>query len=518
MKKGIVSAGHEETARAAAIILEEGGNAFDAALGAMLAACMAEPVLASLGGGGFLLARPADASPVLYDFFVQTPGSKLSKDETDFSPIVADFGSAQQEFHIGLGAMASPGMVRGLFGVHADFGSMPMARIIEPACELASKGVRLNRQQAYILNVVEKIFSSNARCLAAYRSKYKSDSLMREGEVFKSSDFSDTLDALAREGEDLFYRGEIAARIDRDCRQGGGHLRRRDLEGYALARRTPLKVPFGARQLLGNPPPSSGGILIAFALGLLENAGLEDCKFGSIRHLETIANVMDLTNEARVASRLHDRFEHDPNESLLGTEFLDTYKKRVSGHPAAHRGTTHINIADVQGNAVSLSISNGEGAAYIIPETGIMMNNMLGEEDVVPTGFHNWPLDTRMSSMMAPSILLDADGALTVMGSGGSNRIRTAILQVLLNLTVFSLPLEQAVTCPRAHLEGGVLSLEPGYPDKTVAALGERYPDHKVWSDLNMFFGGVHTIRYDPTGRTSDVIGDPRRGGASLVV
>ena len=147
MKKGVVSAGHEETARAAAIILEEGGNAFDAVLGAMCAACVAEPVLASLGGGGFLLARPGDASkqPVLYDFFVQTPGTKVSEAESDFYPIIADFGTAQQEFHIGLGAMATPGMVRGLFGVQTDLCSMPMARIVEPARKLA-RVVELTRQ------------------------------------------------------------------------------------------------------------------------------------------------------------------------------------------------------------------------------------------------------------------------------------------------------------------------------------------------------------------------------------
>mgnify|MGYP002629467844 CR=1 FL=1 len=518
MKKGIISAGHEETAKAAAIILEEGGNAFDAALGAMLAACVAEPVLASLGGGGFLLARPAETDPQLYDFFVQTPGAKLPRDDTDFYPIIADFGTAQQEFHIGLGAMACPGMVRGLFGVHADLGTMPLARIAEPARKLAKDGLRINRQQAYILSVVEKIFSSNANCLAAYGSTIKPSSVLREGENFTNTDFSDFLDALTREGEDLFYRGEIAARIDQDCRTGGGHLRRQDLEDYAMVRRAPLQVALGDRLLLSNPPPSCGGILIAFALSALEDAALETCEFGSKGHLEILAKVMDLTNEARVAARLHERGDHDPRESLLDPKLLDIYKKRIAGHAAAHRGTTHINVADSKGNAASLSVSNGEGTAYIVPGTGIMINNMLGEEDVVPTGFHNWPPDTRMSSMMAPSALVDPDGAVTVMGSGGSNRIRTAILQVLLNLTSFAMPLERAVSSPRIHQEGGVLSLEPGFREESVAALCDLYPDHKMWSDRNMFFGGVHTVRYDPKGRTSDAAGDPRRGGVSIVL
>ena len=520
MKKGIISAGHEETAKAAAIILEEGGNAFDAVLGAVYAACVAEPVLASLGGGGFLLARPGEPStrPVLYDFFVQTPGDKLPAKESDFFPIMADFGTAQQEFHIGLGAMACPGMVRGLFGVHSDLCSMPMARIVEPARKLARDGHNFNRHQAYILSVVEKIFSSNETCLAAYGSPTRTGDLLAEGDVFVSPDFSDVLDALAREGEDLFYRGEIAARIDQDCRHGGGHLRRRDLENYQLERRTPLQASLGGKRLLTNPPPSSGGLLIAFALALLEDTRLPVSEFGGVDHLATLAGAMELTNEARLAARLHEKGEHDPWESLLEAGFLDQYKKRIAGYPSAHRGTTHINVVDAAGNAASLSVSNGEGAAYIVPGTGIMINNMLGEEDVVPTGFHDWPIDMRMSSMMAPTALLEEDGGITVMGSGGSNRIRTAILQVLLNLAVFSMSLEQAVASPRIHFEGGLLSLEPGFHDETVSTLVDEYPDHKIWSDRNMFFGGVHTIRSHARNSQSEAAGDQRRGGVSLVV
>ena len=135
--KGAIAAGHPETARAAAAILAEGGNAFDAVLAGLCAACVAEPVLISLGGGGFLLARRAGGEAVLYDFFAQTPKVRRAEAEVDFFPIVADFGTAQQEFHIGMGSIAVPGTVKGLFRVHRDLGSMPMARIVEPAAALA---------------------------------------------------------------------------------------------------------------------------------------------------------------------------------------------------------------------------------------------------------------------------------------------------------------------------------------------------------------------------------------------
>ncbi len=514
MKKGIVSAGHEETAGAAAIILQEGGNAFDAALGALLAACVTEPVLSSLGGGGFMLALPTASRPVLYDFFVHTPGRKLAREDTDFFPIMADFGATQQQFHIGLGAIACPGVVRGMFAIQSDLGTLPMARIIEPACKLAISGTIINHQQAYILSVVEHIFKSSAESHALYGSARHSGHLLGEGEIFTNREFADVLDALAREGEDLFYRGEIAARIDQDCAEGGGHLRRRDLETYSLSRRSPLQMTYGDQQLLSNPPPSCGGLLIAFALQLLEGTNLPARDFGSKEHLQIVAQAMDMTDQARLASGLNENTKTD----LLLPEFVQSYKKRLGGHPAAHRGTTHINVADVEGNVASLSISNGEGCAYLVPGTGIMLNNMLGEQDVVPTGFHNWPTHTRMSSMMAPSALCDPNGVVTAMGSGGSNRIRSAILQVLINLSAFSMPLQRAVDSPRLHLQGGVLNVEPGFAEGTVAALAKIYPDSKIWADRNMFFGGVHAVRYDPTGRTTDGAGDPRRGGVAIEV
>ncbi|MFQ6018029.1 MAG: gamma-glutamyltransferase, partial [Kiloniellaceae bacterium] len=135
--RGAIACGHPATAAAAEEILAEGGNAFDAALAALCAACVAEPVFCSLGGGGFLLARPAAGEAVLYDFFVQTPRRRGPAREVDFYPILADFGTATQEFHIGLGAIAIPGVIKGLFAVQKDLASLPIKRLVEPAVRVA---------------------------------------------------------------------------------------------------------------------------------------------------------------------------------------------------------------------------------------------------------------------------------------------------------------------------------------------------------------------------------------------
>lgn len=520
--KGIVAAGHPETSRAAAIILEEGGNAFDAVLAAIYAASVVEPVLCSLGGGGFLLARPGDKTasdgggPVLYDFFTQTPKQKASGEELDFFPIDADFGAVTQEFHIGMASMAAPGTVKGLFQVHRDLCTMPMSRIIEPALALARDGFTVNRLQAYLFQVVGPIYMSSPASREIFASGDNPEDLKAEGEIMTNPDFADTLDVLAREGEDLFYRGEIAASIAEDCRERGGLLSIADFEGYQAHKRQPLCVDYRGVRLFTNPPPSTGGILIAFALELLKDVDLKALGFGSADYVRRLAKVMELTNKARVDSGLHENAD-----SLLDPEFLATYRAEVLGQPEALRGTTHVSIIDSGGNAASLTISNGEGAGYIAPGTGIMLNNMLGEEDINPAGFHRWPVDTRMCSMMSPSLAADPGGNLIAFGSGGSNRIRTAILQVLINLLDFSMPAQDAVDAPRVHFENGLLNIEHGFDNGTIDQLVSEFAETKTWDERNLFFGGVHVARLDVSkggGAGFVGAGDPRRGGAVEIV
>jgi gamma-glutamyltranspeptidase/glutathione hydrolase len=506
--QGTIAAGHPATAQAAAIVLGEGGNAFDAALAAVLAAAVAEPVLTSLGGGGFLLARPADAPPRLFDFFVQTPRRRRPPEGCEFYPIVADFGPVTQEFHIGIGATATPGTVAGVFAVHRALGRMPLARIVEPALALARDGVRVNRLQAYIFSVVQAIYLSQDPSRALFGSRSTPDSLLTEGETFTLPDYADALDALVHEGEALFYRGAIAERILDLSAERGGHLGADDLAGYKVLMREPLAVDFAGARLFTNPPPSTGGILIGFALGLLRDADLGGMGFGSADYLATLARAMQLTNKARLDSG------QDADTALLDAGFVARYRAEVMGQPATARGTTHISVIDAAGNAAGVSLSNGEGCGHLIPGTGVMLNNVLGEEDLNPGGFHRWPTDRRMASMMAPTLVLWPDGGEAIMGSGGSNRIRTAILQVILDLLALEMDVKAAVEAPRIHHEGDLLNLEPGFPAAAIAALADAFPNCKQWHERNLFFGGVHCAAKRDGGFAG--AGDPRRGGVAL--
>lgn len=515
LTKGVVAAGHEETARAAELILKDGGNAFDAVVAAHLAACVVEPVLSSLGGGGFLLAHTSEGQSALYDFFVQTPLHKKESQETEFFPISADFGTVQQEFHIGRGSIATPGTVKGLFAVHNELCTMPMTCLAEPAIELASKGVSLNAFQAYIFDVIQAIYLFNADTRSIYGSVEGKDRLLRKGELLKQPELADCLGELAREGERFFYQGEIAHAVGRLCAEGGGHLGTEDFNSYQVVKRNPLSISYRQASLLTNPPPSSGGTLIAFALKLLEEISLANYSYGNADYLDLLTRVLGMTNKARVDTYL-DNSKHHPGDLLLNPEYLAGYLAEIRGRALCSRGTTHMSVMDKQGNIASLTTSNGEGCGLLVPGTGIMLNNMLGEEDLNPHGFHQWSSNQRMTSMMAPSVVFLPDGRRIALGSGGSNRLRTAILQVLLNLIYFGMTLEDAVSSPRIHFESDLLSIEGGFDQDVVKSLLPGYPKHKVWEKRNLFFGGVHSVSVGPDGFAG--IGDPRRGGVSIVV
>jgi gamma-glutamyltranspeptidase/glutathione hydrolase len=496
---GAIACGHPVTARAAEQILRDGGNAFDAIIAAQFAACVAEPVLTSLAGGGYLLAHPTASSPVVYDFFVQTP-KRQPTGAIDFHPIHADFGTVTQEFHVGLGAVATPGVVRGMFEIHRDLGSLTMQRLTAPAIDAARRGIHINALQGYIFDVVRPIYHVTEEAHAVYADT-------REGVLLRQVELADTLEVLASVGDRYFYEGELAEQIVELCRRGGGLLDADDLASYRVERRTPLALEYRNARVMTNPPPSSGGILMGFALELLKHKHPGNNDFGSAAHLAALIEVMALTNDARTDVLA---------QAGLDEELLETYRAKVEGRPRFTRGTTHISVVDAAGNLAAMTLSNGEGCGHLIPGTGVMLNNMLGEEDLNPTGFNNWPVNQRLTSMMAPTLIELGKTRRWALGSGGSNRIRTAILQVISNLMDFEADTTEAVTRPRTHFERDHLSLEGGFPHDSIASLGHSAAETSTWPGLNLFFGGVHVV--EQYGTTLSAVGDPRRGGVGVVV
>lgn len=493
--KGGAASGHPEVTAAACAILSAGGNAFDAAVAAGFAAAVAEPALTSLGGGGFLLARPAKGRAVLFDFFVDTPGRGLNSGELEphFLPVTVRFPGSEQLFNVGMGSVAVPGALRGYLHIQRRLGRLPLAEVLAPAVRLAREGVALNPKQAYFLELLTPIMTLTAPGRALFQPEGR---YLGEGDVSRNPELADFLDQLPRGGERDFYEGPLAERIARDMREGAGLLTAADLAAYRVIEREPLSVDYRGCRLLSNPPPSFGGSLIALSLKLLEAREVAELGFGSPAHLALLIAVMREVDRRRA-------------EGCLGPADLDPngWDQSLTRVRTASGGTTHVSVCDREGNAASMTTSNGEGSGCFASGTGVMLNNMMGEDDLHPDGFHASPPGMRVASMMAPSLLMTGDRVRLALGSGGSKRIRSAVLQVVSNVVDFGFDPRTAVEAPRLHWDGERAQVEPGFADGALTALEARWPLNR-WTVRDLYFGGVHAMTAH-----GDGAGDSRRGG-----
>jgi len=483
-EKGVVAAGHPLTAEAGAAVLRDGGNAVDAAVAAMATSFVSEPLLTGLGAGGHMLVAGAGGPPTVLDFFVQAPSAGGSGG-AELLPIDVSFGDAAQVFHVGPASCGVYGAPAGVCEAARRWGTFPLERLVEPAARLARDGVVINAGQAYVAEILVDLLSSTPECAALWVPEGR---VLREGDVLRNPELADALLLLAREGAEPFYRGEVAAAVSDWLQARGGALSREDLASYRAIEREPVRVSYRDREILTNPPPSAGGTLLAYALALLDREAPPPT-------LRGIVAAMAAAQSERTAAFLSGLQDEDFGERFLSDRL---------------GSTTHISVIDPAGMACSVTCTNGEGSGVVVPGTGLHLNNVMGEEDLNPLGFHRHPAGVRMPSMMAPTIGLRGGEVELVLGSAGSNRIRSALLQTIVAFVDHSLSAGDAVAAPRVHLEDGVLYVEPGID---LAGLDT---DARVvrFGALNLFFGGVQAaLRRD--GALSGA-GDPRRGGVAV--
>ena len=481
MPSGVVAAGHPLTAAAGADVLRAGGNAVDAALAAMLTSFVTEPLLTGLGAGGYMLVAAPGREPVLLDFFVAAPGHGADLDtRAELVPADVSFGDAVQVFHVGAASCGCYGTPAGICAAADRFGTIPLSDLAAPAIAHARAGVLINTQQAYLFEILQPIYDSHPESRELLMPEGR---VPRAGDVLKDPPLADSLVRLGAEGAAPFYTGDIGAAVSEHvCRQGGV-LTREDLAAYRAEPREPVRVSYRGREVLTNPPPSAGGALLGYALGLLDRDAPPPDALALVRAME----------------RAQDERTSEFLTGLSEPGFLERFMASRLG------STTHLCVLDGDGWACSVTCTNGEGSGIVVPGTGIHVNNMMGEQDLSPLGFFTHPPGRRLPSMMAPTVVLDADGAPELaLGSAGSNRIRSTLLQVIVNVLDRGMTAAQAVDAPRLHFEDGLVYAEPGVDvaelEHTVAWFRER----------NLFFGGCHVA--ERRGFTGG--GDPRRGGA----
>ena len=480
------ASGHQLTTQATHDVLRAGGSAVDACIAGALMACVVEPVLAAPMGGGFLMLAPLQGATRVLDGFVQTPRQRIP---SDIHSIQADFGDITQTFHIGPGTVATPGLIPMLFEAHARAGRMPFTDLAQPAVAMARTGHQVSAFQAEVARITAPILSHQD---ATQRRFGTAEQVMQTGDTLTTPALADVLEVLSIEGPRLFSEGEVAQAL---LSLDGIALSAEDLRRYAPKWREPLHVSRRKWQIALPPSPSIGGAQVALMLD-----AMPDQITPALLHL--IQNeLLDLRNGA-------DTLRFDP-------ELTAALRKTMLRHAERLRGTTHISATDQNGLGAALTLSNGTGAGVIVPGTGIMPNNMLGEEDLLPDGPGSWQTDERLASAMCPMSIRAPDGSVTMMGSGGSSRIRSALSQTALHL-IDGMSLEEAILAPRLHLDAlnGPVAAEPG-DERWLDALRKLPADLTLWPDRAMYFGGVHAVRRSPRGH-AEAVADPRRDGFAI--
>lgn len=474
--KAAVATGHYLTSQVAEEILAMDGNAVDAAIGAYAVACVAEPAMASMAAGGFAMIMMGN-QPECLDFFCQTPRRKIPNARMD--PIPVDFGTAQEQYYSGIGSVAVPGAVRGLFEMHSRFGRMPMKDILQPAVEWCKTGLELTPFQAFDLKLLHSVFTKEKRGEELFTIERR---IKRAGEHIALPNMSDFLDVLAKEGDVLFYEGEIAQQIQDISNILQGHISYQDMTQYKAIWRKPANVKFGSLEMYTPPAPSMGHALMKEYLNTTDSpsSGL-----GSLfQRGQAFRNL--LTDQAKLFA-------------AAGLPFTGQSK---------FSGTSHMNILDKNGGAVAMTFSIGEGSGIFLHGTDIHLNNMLGEPSLLPNGLDSWTPGTRLASMMTPTMAFVGSQLKYLLGSGGAERIASMLSQTIMYLN-HGLSLKEAVESPRTYLSDRFFEIEPGFHEVI------EQPNFRYWEKSSLYFGGVHGIE---VGEDVFAVGDQRREGHAKVL
>jgi gamma-glutamyltranspeptidase/glutathione hydrolase len=504
-----VAAPNDIAAQAGVGVALDGGNAVDAAVAAVVTTMVTEPGLVSLTAGGYVAVQPQQGDPVTVDGGVEMPGRGVPAE--GFGQAAWDIDTPYAggtRMTIGPGSVATPGALKALDAAWRAHGSLPWSRLLEPAVEAAAGFPHGSASYYYLSYVYEQVFG--------WQPETREALLGADGAVIPTGGrvviphLADTMTLLAEEGADALYRGDLARAVAAHVTGAGGVLTAADLAAYEAVVRPPLTVSTGGWRLATNPPPAVGGVAVAALLALLD--GLPSGDTWSDDELRLLARAQALV----FGAGLSEPPEAD-GRTALAHELLEKVR-RTDRLALTSPSTATVSVVDDRGGACAVTVSSGYGSGVTVPGTGLAMNNCLGEQELIRGGTHSLPPGTRLTSNMAPSVgRRSTDGAVLALGSPGSDRIPSALAQVLALFTA-GVDLHAAVAHPRLHVR--VRPQEPApvlldheedllVPDDTGFPT-RRMPAH------SMYFGGVGAALWDPAlGLVA--AGDPRRAGAVAV-
>jgi len=532
VRNGLVASQNFLASRVGLDVLADGGSAMDAAVATAFALAVTLPEAGNIGGGGFLLYRPAVGEPVLYDFRETAPAAAGP------TMFLRDGKYDRQLHHDSHVAVGVPGSVAGLHMAWREHGRLPWKRLLEPAVELAREGFVVTDGRARSLARVLPEMSAYPASLEQFSRDGRPYEI---GDLLRQDDLARTLERIARHGRDGFYRGRTADLIVKEMRRGGGLITKEDLAAYNPVRRAPLRGRYRGHDVLSAPPPSSGGTALLQMLNVLEGYDLRVAGYGSALGVHRVVESM------RRAFADRARYLGDPEANpsmpiprLISRDYAAALRLTIRDDRASRSSperftwphesdeTTHVSIIDRDRNAVSLTttIEAWYGSKIVVPGAGFLLNNEMGDfnagpgltddEGLIGTDPNLAAPGKRMLSSMTPTIVVKDGQPALVVGSPGGRTIINTVLLMILNVVDFEMSLRQAVDAPRFHhqwLPDRIVYERYGLSPDTRALLEARgHRLHEVES-----IGMVEAARYDAQAGVVEGASDHRRpDGAAL--
>ncbi len=495
-RQGVVVTASDIASDIGAAVLGRGGTAVDAAVATAFAMAVTYPTAGNIGGGGFMVVRLPDGSATAFDFRERAPGKSTPTMYLD-----AEGNINRRLTAAGYLAPGVPGTVRGLALAHSRFGKLPWRDVVMPAADLARNGFRVSASLASGLNrEVGGPMAPFPGSVAAYGKP--GGGQWADGDTLVLGDLAKTLTAIAMDGPDTFYTGWIADLIEKDMAANGGLITKADLAAYQAKERAVMRGTFLGYDIISMPPPSSGGTALIEMLNMLEALGIQRLERLSAEavHLTTEARRRAFLDRARflgdpdfvevpvarLTSKSHAREHIASIDRTKASSSAELGKDIVTAGIEESDETTHFSVADREGMAVALTytLEGGYGSHLVIPGTGFLLNNEMGDFNKKPgttnlTGDIGTPANLiapgkRMLSSMTP-VIVARDGRLVlVTGSPGGRTIINTSLDVVLGVTAWGLTGREAVDAPRMHHQWmpDRLSIETdGVSDEVLAAL-----------------------------------------------
>ncbi|HUE89170.1 MAG TPA: gamma-glutamyltransferase [Vicinamibacterales bacterium] len=472
-------------------VIRDGGNAVDAAVATALAMAVTHPTAGNIGGGGFIVYRSAAGEATTFDFREMAPAGS----NPEMWLVNGKYDS--QLHHNSHRAVGVPGTVAGLHLAWKTYGSKPWKDLVEPSVKLARDGFEMSDGLARSLaRMVETAFTKYPASLAQFS---KNGTPYEAGELFKQPDLARSLQRIADHGPAGFYEGETAALIEKEMKANGGLITREDLKNYQAKQRAPIKGTYRGYEIIGMPPPSSGGISVQLILNILEGYDLKANGAGSAQNLHLMAESMRRAFAERAQHLADPDFVKTmPVDRLISKDYAAQLRKTINPSQASKSSpttftfttespeTTHISIVDAQRNAVSLTytLEAGYGSKIVVPGGGFLLNNEMGdfnagpgltnENGLIGTDPNLAQPGKRMLSSMSPTIIAKDGKLFMVTGTPGGRTIINTVLQTILNVIDFGMNAQEAVDYGRMHhqwLPDRISYEEHGFSPDTIAIL-----------------------------------------------